>query len=867
MKHVFGAVFLSLAPAAAASEVYGNFETMGVVADCPAGRRPAEIGRVKVYLLEGEEKRPVQDALQVGSENYYASSIFFLAPGKSYRVLVEFEDKAGQVIHEERLSGATRPEIRMPSPARRIFVSPQGNDGAAGTEEAPMRTVSAALAKASAGTAVVLRGGVYYEGDISWPVSGTAEAPVMLAGYPGEQAVLDGSEPALLETEWEAAGEGLFGHAFEGETWLVALEEKATGKVTRVLPMPSLADLRGRSSGGLTFEQMRLEAAYYSGGGRITLMPPKPDMRLYRVHVAARTRAFNIEGRQNVFMDNVGMRYYGRGMYGAAVFVYAGEDVVIQRCRIEFVNTGIWVKDHCRRVTVQDNTFFDDLNRWHFGYVKSRGVNYHGHIESGFVYCDGSYWGRGLVVRRNRVENLFDGAHLAADSNASRAAGMRFKTQETDFYQNEVIGCCDDFIEVDGYARNVRIFENRMTNCLSGVSIAQALDGPTWVLYNAICGFGIATGATMERYEGYPVKSNGGLNTDIGSGYVVFYHNTSWTPHRTDSAFLVKRARWRQLIFRNNIWHGQAGGFNSWQRDLSPVDMKNDVVFSPSGYQVRMSGQDSGPGDKGNGVVLSFMWADPQLVNPGARDYRIGAGSPCLDRGVGLPGVNDTRAKGAAPDIGWHESGTELVAFGPAEGGRPARTVSAGVNEGPSKPAAEGKGLPLGEAVALLRAGKYDEAMKAAEALEAGDLSEDDKAACTLLMEACAATARLRKALMKAAAEGRPFGTAQGRRLRASVMMAGARMRGYVSSADDEGIAVVVGGDQVRLPWENLAAEEFGRLVRQLAGEEKAVTRDVVLFLAALGDEERAREIQAESGDTELGGDLKRLLDALPEER
>jgi len=866
VKRAVLAVLLTAAigvTAEAASEVYGNFETLGVVAECPAGKSPGDIGRVRVYLLEGDAKRPVQDALQVGSERYYASSIFFLKPGTLYKVLVEFHDKAGGKLHEETLTGSTRPELRIPAPARSIFVSPGGSDGAAGSADAPMKTLGAALAKARAGTAIVLREGIYYEGDFSVAAAGTPQAPVVIMGAPGKKAILDASDPNLLESGWSEAGEGLFSHAYSGTSNLLALEEKATGKLIRAVPMPSLGDLTARRSAGKNFDKMGIDAAYFCGGGKVTVLTPKPDIKLYKVHVPARTRAFNIEGKRSLVIDNLGMRFYGKGAYSCAVFVQNSSDVVVQRCRMECNNTGVWLKGNCLRTTVQDNEFLDDLTRWHFGYIKSQGVNYHSQIESGCVYNDGRYAGRGLVVRHNRVRGLFDGAHMASDSNASKAAGQRYRTHETDFYRNDILGVADDFIEVDGYARNVRIFDNKMTNCLSGISIAQALDGPTWVAYNTICGFGVSSACTLESYEGYPVKSNGGLNTNIGSGYVVFYHNTSWTPHKSDSAFLVKSARWKKLIFRNNVWCGQSGGFNSWRASLSPIDMQNDVIYSPGGYGVKIGRATSGPGDKGNGVVLNFLKVDPQLKNPAARDYDIPPGSPCVDKGLVIAGINDGRTKGAGPDIGWHEAGLTRPAVGPrtkrTAGAKASGTGATAREPGPA--ARPGLAASVEGFVKLLRDGKGREAAAAIERFKTlADLTPEADAAYGLLAEACTAPERLGPAVVKAVEAGK--------RLRVYVMIAGRRMRGRVASADEKGIKAVVRGGEMPMPWPKVPTDELARLARQIApGADEKTTRDIVLFLAAAGDGERAREVQARSRDAALGKDLDRLTKLLPPSR
>ncbi len=648
-----------------ASEIYGNFETLGVIVDCPPNYSPAQITRVRLYLIDDGKRKPVQDAFQVGSERYYASSLFFLKPDTEYQVLVEFYGRKQKKIHEEILTGRTRPEPEMPTLTRKIFVSPDGNDRASGSLTAPMKTVAGALGKASPGTAVVLREGIYYEGDIYITMRGTSNAPIVITAFKDEKAVIDGSDPTLIDSKWNSSGNAIFSHAYQGKSNLLVFEEKQTGQLIRACPMPTLHDLRQRKSAGKSLAKMGITAAYYCDGQRIYVLAPKPDMQLYRVHVAARTRAFEIENSKNIFVNGIDIRYFGKNSYSTAIYARDSSDITIQDCRFTCTNAGIWLKGNCDQVTVQSNEFFDDLLRWHFGYIKGEeSGDYNGVIETGAVNCDGKYAGRGLVVRHNRIEGLFDGVHLASESDASKARGQRHRTHETDFYNNEILGACDDLIEVDGYARNVRVFDNRMTNCLSGISIAQALDGPTWILYNSIAGFGVATGATLQEYEGYPVKTNGGLHAEIGSGYVIFYHNTSWTPKPRDAAFLVKKAKWRKLIFRNNIWCGQSAGFVSWQDGLSPIDMKNDIVYSASGPLVKIARKVSGPGPQQAGVMLDFLKLRPNLAAPNKGDYTLRPGSPAIDRGILIPGINDSRYKGTKPDIGWHEQGLKQPRFG-----------------------------------------------------------------------------------------------------------------------------------------------------------------------------------------------------------
>lgn len=83
---------------------------------------------------------------------------------------------------------ASIPVTHYPIPAGAVFVAPGGDDEAAGTTDAPLRTVGAALRKVSPGGTVVLRAGVYRE------AVGGISKPFVLQPYPGEQSWLSGAD-------------------------------------------------------------------------------------------------------------------------------------------------------------------------------------------------------------------------------------------------------------------------------------------------------------------------------------------------------------------------------------------------------------------------------------------------------------------------------------------------------------------------------------------------------------------------------------------------------------------------------------------------------------------------------------------------
>src|SRR5262245_12728148 len=66
------------------AEVFGNFHTAGVVLDLPSGYRPRDIGEVQLFERRPAGERRLLNPVQVGTERYYASSVFGLEPDTPY---------------------------------------------------------------------------------------------------------------------------------------------------------------------------------------------------------------------------------------------------------------------------------------------------------------------------------------------------------------------------------------------------------------------------------------------------------------------------------------------------------------------------------------------------------------------------------------------------------------------------------------------------------------------------------------------------------------------------------------------------------------------------------------------------------------
>lgn len=96
-----------------------------------------------------------------------------------------------------------------------------GNDSHAGNDTAPWKTLAHALHQLKPGDTLYLRGGVYYE-SVSLARSGTEAAPIIIASYPGELAVIDGGLREFAEspaTSWEPLNGGAEGEYVSTKTF------------------------------------------------------------------------------------------------------------------------------------------------------------------------------------------------------------------------------------------------------------------------------------------------------------------------------------------------------------------------------------------------------------------------------------------------------------------------------------------------------------------------------------------------------------------------------------------------------------------------------------------------------------------------
>ena len=136
-----------------------------------------------------------------------------------YRVGLMFLVLALVCLPRHALAASSHPPLRVNPPASARpatsgparYVDPsKGDDRAAGTLEQPWRSVGHALTEIVAGETLYLRQGTYYE-TLHVAVRGTADKPITIRSFPGEQATISGNFAEFVDapaTAWEPVVDG-----------------------------------------------------------------------------------------------------------------------------------------------------------------------------------------------------------------------------------------------------------------------------------------------------------------------------------------------------------------------------------------------------------------------------------------------------------------------------------------------------------------------------------------------------------------------------------------------------------------------------------------------------------------------------------
>ncbi|MBN2497630.1 MAG: right-handed parallel beta-helix repeat-containing protein [Deltaproteobacteria bacterium] len=257
--------------------------------------------------------------------------------------------------------------------------------------------------------------------------------------------------------------------------------------------------------------------------------------------------------------------------------------------------------------------------------------------------------GQGTVIRYNTIAGgYYDGIGGAPNF------GVRGGPYANSFiYGNIVEGSVDDGIELEGGGTNVAVWSNTVTSCGNmNLAVAPVIVGPMYILRNTCVGAGEAT-----------VKMG---SSSFGSLY--FYHNTFYQPGSNNViATYGSDSILGNCVFRNNILLSGGSGYavEHMGSDPDAMDFDFDCMHSGKSMPIKWANQQMTWPDwrRDYGKEPGGIWEPESFEDADGGDLRLREGSPCIDKGVVLPGFNDAQSPwpyhGANPDLGAFEFGID----------------------------------------------------------------------------------------------------------------------------------------------------------------------------------------------------------------
>jgi hypothetical protein len=614
-------------------ETYANFETGGVVLTI-SGDTNQNASASLTYKRQAETAFRSGHPLVRIDGTHFVGSLFWLTAGTMYDVRVTLADPDG-VSGNSTADGVvtTRADVLAEPSLRTLYVAPGGSDGNPGTDPgAPLLTIQEAANRSQAGDLILIAPGIYRE-EVSVPASGTANQPIVFRGD-GGGVVLDGADGAIAAgVAWTSEGAGVWSLVTGFSTGHVVTDQ---GRLFRYDNLTELQALGAGAPGGFFFNGTSLYVKFSDGSS--------PAGRT--MHVARHENGFYIDGRSFVRVENLEVRHYGAGSYGKGVYLRFSSDCAVRNSRIHEVGKGaVWIKGGERHL-VEENEFWD-TSIFNWPWLETKGSSAE---NTAVVFTDDV--GRGNVVRRNRVSGFFNG--LGPCGSEAPPSGV---TNETDFYDNEVLQITDDAFEPEGYCSNIRLWGNRIEDIHMAFAVAPATVGPTFILRNTATGISNTRTSQLDGYTGSALKINSGYPDPFGP--LFLYHNTFHTVvAEANAVTLSNPGESTYIVGRNNIYAGTRYVLEKF----NPVtlDWDWDLLFTTdTGRFVKWDGiqyyslaeLQAGTAQELNGVA-----ADPQLELDDDGLLVPGSESPAIDRGVQIPGINDDYV-GAAPDLGATENG------------------------------------------------------------------------------------------------------------------------------------------------------------------------------------------------------------------
>lgn len=686
----FAPVLIEAATPVVTLTVTPTIENAGVEISLPGDTNENATATVQ-YRERGADQWQSGQPLNYNTAHVLAGSLFFLKPATRYYVRVTVNDPdSGRLTLTKTF--LTRRDTPVAPRGRVLYVAPDGNDANPGTRGQPFLTIQRAVDIVKPGDRVRVMPGVYQE-SVMVTRSGTAARPIVIesigsAAKNESHATVEGSLTRLATVDqaddWLPDPNGASGvyvatltefssvdavlAVYAGEQKIYSYSDSLNPE--RVTYENFLQGVYCRSDTAECHQTGVVGGYWYDRSQKqlFLRLPDESDPDTASIHVIARNRhGFRLEGVGHVTLRGFETRYFhvGASIRGGTS---GASDNVIEQVVARYNQYGLGVGGYLangltvHRNLVQDNTVTDDLNvaAWPWADVKNNDV------ESTGISVGG---GSANVIRRNTISRVFNGIDMTLWWDLDNPA----YNVNTDVLKNEVIDVGDDSIEIDGPGNNVRIIGNTTRRSRQAESGEQSLSlspltiGPTWVLRNT---FLDSRQSNFKFFWG----------TTLPIGRVFVYHNTVMSSAPDLFALVriigVGAITGMRATFRNNAFvaSGSEGGgygdgylvedvFADHRQPSIKLDLDYNLYYSARRCENRACPTFRWQNARADGfsrfrtvsgLERHGLYRQPKFTAPSKWNFLPAQGSPLIDRGVRLPGINGG-FQGRAPDVGGFE--------------------------------------------------------------------------------------------------------------------------------------------------------------------------------------------------------------------
>lgn len=344
----------------------------------------------------------------------------------------------------------------------------------------------------------------------------------------------------------------------------------------------------------------------------------------------------------------------------AVNFLTSTSHVAITNNYMSNTDTGVNAKSGQSNLFIHNNVL---EGKAEFGNVESSTWNYEGIVVTG----------ESIEISGNTVSGFGDGI------------GMHWSTpianKAINIHGNAILWGGDDGIEFDFTNRNVAVHENMISNVANGMSFQPVWGGPAYAFRNVILNTGrgpLKIKPEQDHPRGIHIYHNTFVRDDSAiryggseawsdsSGDIIGLRilNNLFVSGESQSGYVLWNSSRHQLVemdyngwttdgkFSFNLYHQPWGvNVNSFEEWKNTSELGNhDQLFDPNTLFETF-----------NADLSATSFADYR--DPLTTSMALAATSPAIDKGLRLPGFNNTMT-GAAPDLGAMEAGETQRQYG-----------------------------------------------------------------------------------------------------------------------------------------------------------------------------------------------------------